>query len=90
MTNKGNLEKNAIPFDKAMKLLIQGKKVDWYHEKNKDVLSLFLINGVLYQEVAHWLAGEINGVPTEMILEGYWIHSTKTMTHRKENQNDNR
>lgn len=68
--------KKSISFDKAMKLLKQGKKVDWYHEKNKDVLSLFIIDGVLYQEVAYWLAGEINGIPTGMILEGYWVHST--------------
>lgn len=64
---------NIISFDEAVKLLKQGIKVDWYHEKNKEVISLFIHEGKLLQEVSHWLAGVIEGVPVEMILEGYWV-----------------
>lgn len=65
-------DKNEISFHEAMKLLKQGKIVDWYHEQNKEVLSLFIKDDELWQEVGGWLSGVIEGVPIKMILEGTW------------------
>ena len=65
-------ETKDITFGEAMNLLKQGIKVDCRQSNMDEMISLKMLDGKLALCSTTGLWGEIEGVPTEMILEGKW------------------